>query len=192
MAASNTVASRLAVLVVLTPFLVALWFAAPYVLPMWRWQHMDLEALAKTSGTPLATLEQRYLVVFRHSERGPNDPLSWQLLEMKPEWKDGEEDKLAVRATIVSDRSGEPISAMSLGSGSYKDRYFKAEAWRLPPGAFGFNKHRPVIVFDHQTLEKLGISPAMSWEDTVGSQHSPKWPNDDDAVEDGYVPPEAP
>jgi hypothetical protein len=192
MAASNTVASRLAVLVVLAPFVVVMWFAAPYFLPVWRWQNVDFEALARTTGIGKGDLERQYEVVFRHSERGPQDPVAWQLLEMKPMWKDGEEDKMAVRATIVSDRTGEPISALSLGSGSYKDRYFKAQAWRVYPGGLGVPPHRPVIIFEHQTMTKVSIGEAMGWEDGVGSQKSPKWPNDDDAVEDGYTPPETP
>lgn len=192
MAASNTFASRLAILVVFTPLAIGAWYAAPYFLPVWRWQNMTEEKLAQLGGKSAEVLAKQYHIVFRCSERGPGDPVPWQLIEMKPAWDDGAEEQMLIRATIVSDRSGEPIGALSMGSGSYKDRYFQAQAWRFPPGSFGFNKHRPVVVFEHDTMTKLDIGRAMSFEEQVGPQKSPKWPHDDDAVEDGYTPPESP
>jgi hypothetical protein len=190
MAAANTNASRLAALVAVAPLLVGAWFAAPLILPMWRWQNVDFEKVAKTTGKTQAELEKRYHVVFRYSERGPGDPLPWQLLEMKPEWEGADEKELTVRAAIISDRTGEPVGALSLGSGHYKDRYFQADAWRLPPGSLGFNKHRPVILFEHSTLEKLSISQSGGWDEKVGNGKNQHWTSDDDTVEDGYTAPE--
>jgi len=190
MAAAQTNASRLAALVAIAPLLVGAWFVAPLMLPMWRWQNVDFEVLAKSTGKSQAELERKYHIVFRCAERGAGDPLPWQVLEMKPEWEGADEKELTVRATIISDRTGEPVSSLQLGSGHYKDRYFQADAWRLPPGSLGFNKHRPVIIFEHGTLEKLSIAQSGAWDEKVGSLKNQHWTSDDDAVEDGYTVPQ--
>jgi len=184
---------RIAAVVVLLPLLAGAYYMAPLLLPVWRWENIRWEEQARALGVSEEKLRQPYDIVFRHSERGPGDPLPWQLLEMTPAWEGGEEPEaeVAVRATIVSDRSGNPVSSLSLGSGHYKDRYFKAKAWRFKPGSFGFNPHRPVIVFDAMSLEKAGISECGRYEEIVGTQQAPKWHFTDDDVEDGYVKPGA-
>lgn len=44
---TNSSASKIATIVVLIPLLIAAWYAAPWVLPVWKWQNVDFEQIAK-------------------------------------------------------------------------------------------------------------------------------------------------
>jgi hypothetical protein len=184
----SKLSAKLATIFVLIPLCAIAWYAAPLVLPMWLWQNVKFEELSRTLAIPEATLRQQVKVTFRHAPRGDNDPLPWQLIATEPARE--EEDHLLVRALIISDRSGQPVSALNLGSGNFRDRYFTAMAWRFPAGAIpGLNAKRPVVVFDGYTLEKPDTSKCMFWESEL---REATWTNDDDEVEDGWVAPEKP
>lgn len=180
--------SRIAAIVVLIPVLILGWYIAPLFLPMWRWQNMDFDKLSKEKGVPVAELQRQYQVVVRHAARGDDDPMAWQIMTMDPVWEQADEEKLLVRATVVSDRTGSPPGSMQLGSGHRRDRYFKATAWRFPAGSFGFNAKRPVLVYDGGTFEKLDI-PRAEEMDFRANQEG--WVNDDEDVEDGWRKPGA-
>ncbi len=170
---------------VLIPVLVLGWYISPLFLPMWRWQNLDFEKIAKEKGVPVAELQRQYQVVIRHAPRGEGDPTPWQIMTMDPPWEKADEDKLMVRVSAVSDRTGEPPSAFKLGSGHRRDRYFSATAWRLPPGSCGFNAKRPVVVYDAGSFDKLDVPQAEMMDAHV---HQDRWPNDDEEVEDGWEP----
>jgi len=137
--------------------------------------------LARRLGTTEAALQQPVTVVFRHAPRGEGDPLPWQLVTTDPARE--EEQHLLIRAVIISDRNGEPVGALNLGSGNFRDRHFTAKAWRFPAGTFpGLNRKRPVVVFDAASLEKLDTNKAMYWDSELRSG----WDNDDAEVDDGW------
>lgn len=186
--------SKIATLVVIIPLLVVAWFLAPMVLPVFRWQHMPMEKLTKATGLPEAELKREYQVKIRYNPRGDGDPCPWQIIEMSPPWastgdKHDDEDHLLVRCTFISERDGKGPSKLFLGSGGaagFKDRYWKAVVWRFPGGTFGMNKHRPVLVYQGGTLEKMEVGEAQSLDFDILSPSSAKWEDDDKEVEDGY------
>lgn len=177
--------SKIAAIVVLIPVLILGWFIAPLFLPVWRWQNLDFEKLALEKGVPVSELQRKYQVVIRHAPRGEGDPTPWQIMTMDPRWDKADEDKLLVRVSAVSDRTGEPPSSFRLGSGHRRDRYFSAMAWRLPPGSCGMNAKRPVLVYDGGSLEKLEIPQAEYMDAHVRQEN---WINDDEEIEDGWAP----
>jgi hypothetical protein len=186
--APGKTSSKIAAIVVLIPVLILGWYIAPLFLPMWRWQNLDFEKIAKEKGVPVAELQRQYQVVIRHAPRGEGDPCPWQIMTMDPVWEKTDEEKLLVRATVVSDRTGSPPGSFQLNSGHRRDCYFRATAWRLPPGSCGFNAYRPVLVYAGGSLEKLDISKA---EEMHFHATQSNWANDDDEVEDGWTAPAA-
>jgi hypothetical protein len=181
------ISAKLALIAVLIPLALVAWYFAPLFLPVWRWQHLDFAQLAKQHNLPEAELQRQFRVVIRHAPRGDGDPVPWQIMTMDPPWDKADEDKLLVRATVISDRTGTPPSQLNLGSGHWKDKYFSATAWRLPPGSCGYNLHRPVLIYDGGSLEKLDIPHATTMESYIVQE---RWPNDDEDAEDGWQPPE--
>jgi hypothetical protein len=180
--------SKIATICVLIPLLAIAWYAAPLVLPMWLWQNVKWEEMSRTLAIPETTLRQQVKVIFRHAPRGDKDPLPWQLVTTEPARE--EEDHILVRAVIISDRTGEPVSGLSLGSGNFRDRYFTAMAWRFPAGSIpGLNPKRPVVVFDGFSLEKPDTSKCMFWESEL---REATWTTTDEDVEDGWVAPDKP
>lgn len=178
--------ARIAAIAVIIPLLIVAWYVAPLFLPVWRWQYLDFEKLAKEKAVPVAELSRQFTVVVRHAARGDNDPVPWQIVSMTPAWDKADEHEYLVRATVVSDRSGAPPSQLLLNSGHRRDIYFRATAWRLPPGSLGFNAKRPVIVYDGGSFEKLDISQAEAAAGNIKDGH---WENDDLEVDDGWVAP---
>ena len=188
--------SRMAVLGVLIPALILAYFISPLFLPRWRWENMrDMQALSVQLKQPKAKLEQTYEVVMRYNPRAEGDPVPWQIMQSTPLY-DPENDEglhMMVRVSLISDRTGEPPSKLRLGSGNYRDCYFKGTVWRFPPGAFaalGFNKFRPVVVFDAANFDKCESREAMTWDGE--SKETQTWTNDDTEIKDGFRVPGAP
>lgn len=186
---AGTSSSKIATVIVLVPLLALAWFLAPLALPVYRWRNMDFEVLAKQTNLPVADISRTYDVAVRYNPRTLEDPVPWQLMSMNPAWaslneKHDDEDHLLVRCTLISDRDGTPPSKLFLGSGSLKDRYWRARAWRLPPGTLGFNKKHPVIVYAGDSIEKQSISECEINEDEITRQM--KWKDDDKDTNDGF------
>ncbi len=185
--------SFIAIICILIPCLIGAWFAAPNFLPMFWWTKVDLPAIASANSIPLATLSTQFDIEVRYNPRGEGDPVPWQIITMKPAWNTlypkAEDEELAlIRCTFISQNDGEPPSTTFINS-TFKDRYFKAKAVRLPPGTLGFNAKRPVVIYERMALEKMSIGEAMRSQDTVI-----KWDNDDEwqGRDDGWSPPQAP
>lgn len=191
---AGSTSSKMATLVVIIPLLILAWFLAPMALPVFRWRHMQPEKLSKATGVPVKELFTEYKVEVRYNPRGEGDPCGWQIVRMNPPWesvndKRDDEDLKLVRCTFISERDGKPPSKLWLGSGGaagYKDRYWKAVVWRFPPGTFGMNKHRPVVVYRGDTLDKMEVGHAESLDFEINSPSAAKWENDDKEVEDGF------
>jgi len=185
--APSKMSAKLSLIIVLIPICAIAWYAAPLLLPMWRWQHMQFDVLAKKLGTSETALRQQVNVIIRHAPRGDNDPVAWQLVTTDPAHE--QEDHLLIRAVIIGDRDGEPVSKFNLGSGSFKDRYYTAKAWRFPAASFPvLNQKRPVVVFEAFSLEKVDTGKAIYWDAELRDS---KWENDDEEVDDGWTGPAA-
>jgi hypothetical protein len=197
MAVKNTSTSRIATIVVLIPIVIAAWFAAPWVLPVWRWQNVDVEAIAREhekAGYTKEKLATEFEFTVYYNPRGgrnSNDPVPFQIYNCTPAWKsvypnDVDEHELMVRATVISERDGEPISGLWIGA-TREESFFTIKGWRFPPGSFGKPKGRPVIVYQGFSLQKVDISPGMSMVPQTKS-----WDNDDEweQRDDGYSPPQ--
>ena len=185
--------SRVAALVVLVVLLGIGYAISPLFLPRWRWSNIEpyWETLAQQAKVPVSKLQQTYDVVVRYKPRGDNDPVPWQVVSSEPLYDpENDDEHYIVRVTLVSDRSGEPPSKLRLGSLNYRDIFFKGKVWRFAPGSFGFNRHRPVLVYDAWTFDKLESGDAYRWDGEM--KESSKWTNDDEDVEDGYTPGGAP
>ena len=178
--------AKIALLFVLIPLCAVVWYAAPLFAPVWLWQNVKWEAIAHKTSIPEATLRQQSTITFRHAPRGPDDPVPWQIITTDPV-REGE-DHVMVRAVIISDRTGQPVSAFNLGSGNFRDRYFIVKGWRFPAGTFaGLNAQRPVVVFDSYSLEKPDTGKCMFWEAELRDS---AWTSDDEDIEDGWVAPD--
>ncbi len=185
--------SRIAMVAVIIPILLVAYFVSPLFLPRWRWENMrDMEGLAIQLKQPAAKLKQTYEVVARYSPRGEGDPVPWQILQSNPLYdpENDEGEHKMVRVTLISDRTGEPPSKLRLGSGNYRDVFFKGTVWRFPPGAFGFNRFRPVVVFDGSAFDKMESREAFTWDGEM--KETAKWTNDDTDIKDGFKVPGAP
>jgi hypothetical protein len=188
MAGSST--SKVVSIMLLVPIGAFLWFAAPFVMPVWRWRHMDFEQLSASTKIPIALLRQEYQVSMRYNPRGDNDPCPWQVITMDPSWfsldeRRRDEDHLLCRCTFISDRDGTPPSKFFLGSGSYKDRYWKGKAWRFPSGSWGFNKHRPVVVYRGDSFEHWDMANCQVLDADCTGFGVEKFENDD-YIDDGF------
>jgi hypothetical protein len=188
MAAKTSAGAKLITLFILVPMVWLLWTLAPYVLPMWRWQNLDFAALSKQTGIAESELKKEFKLVIRHSPRGGNlaDPLPWQIVRCDPPWyevnqdKHDDETKVMVRCSIISDRDGLPPSKMWVGTAK-DDKYLKVTAWRFPPGSFGQNAKRPVIVYQGGSLEKLSIGDGQNLLYECASMESDdEWEDRDD------------
>ena len=190
--ASST--SKIVTLIVLVIFSLVFWHAAPFFLPRYRWSEVRFDEVAKQAATrgfvtTAAKLETQFAVEFCYAPRGAGDPRPWVLLKMTPAWHeftanpDDDETGVLKRCAIISDRTGESITGFLLGSGQDKDKFFRAKAWRLPPGSLKFPEERPVIIFEAMTLEKfeIGESQVMS--------HAMRDPGQWQPDDDGYEPP---
>jgi hypothetical protein len=171
--------SRILTVFFLVIFGAILWFAAPIIFPMYRWTKVDFAAEAKkatANGYPLteAQLRTKYKIEFAYWPRGDNDPHPYLLLKSSPSYFDVvpdddwsvDEAGVLMRCTIIGDRTGTPMSGIHLGSNQWKDRFFKAEAWRFPPKALGQKSpgdlvdERPIFLYEEMTLDKYSIAAA--------------------------------
>jgi hypothetical protein len=180
--------ARLALIVVLIPIGAVLYYLSPFLFPVWRWENMsDWNALSTKLGKPVAQLQKTYKVILRNNPRGENDPTPWQILSSEPAFDpENEAPNHMVRCTLISERTGTPPSSLRLGS-NYRDSFFTGTVWWFPPGAFGFNKARPVLVYDGWAFDKLSSNEAFQWDGEM--KDSQKWTNDDTEIDDGYVVP---
>ena len=180
--------ARLALIVVLIPIGAVLYYLSPFLLPVWRWENMsDWSSLSTKLGKPATQLQKTYKVVMRHNPRADNDPTPWQVINSEPAYDpENETPNRLVRCTLISERTGTPPSALRLGS-NYRDAFFTGTVWWFPAGAFGFNKARPVLVYDGWSFEKLSSSEAYRWDGEM--KETQKWTNDDTEVEDGWHAP---
>jgi hypothetical protein len=193
MSAPSSSTSKIATAVILIPVLILAWFVAPWILPVWRWQNVDFEDLAKKSGIPESELRREFEMVVRYKPRyqKESDPIPWQIVNCKPPWhsvnpKNLNEDKppLIVRCSLINDKDGEAISKLWVGQVP-SERYFEIIGWRLPPGTFGKNPQRPVILFRGSSLKKMDLNAGLLKDSEVAG-----WENDDEWKDrnDGWQP----
>jgi|GEM_PF-3886884 len=173
--------SRILTVFMLVGFGALVWFVAPFFLPVYRWIHVDfadVSAKANANGYKVTAgqVGEKYKVEFGYLPRGKGDPRPFVLLKMTPEYYSiipdddfsVDEEGLLLRATIINDRTGEPPSAFMLGTGQFKDRYFRAEAWRFPPKSLGLSTgERPVILYDTMTIEHMSLGEAQYQQSLV-------------------------
>ncbi len=182
------------IIVVIIPFCALAWWVAPNFLPVWRWKNMDFIKLSQQLGLPKDQLEAVYTVQMRYAPRGLGDPAPWQIMRQEPLFRE-EEENVWVRCSFISDRTGVSVSDLQLGSGTRFDKFWHAKVWRFPPGTFGQNAKRPVLVYDARTLESFDKNQAAMCANEFGMDIAPRgkdWTYDDEEVEDGYVPPAPP
>ena len=190
MAKAKNSGSTIVALVILAVLGVVAWFIAPMFAPVYRWQHVDFAKIAADAtrrGIPTTTalVSTEFDVEFAYVSRGPGDPRPWVLLAMTPTWAEAtgedsnDEAGKAVRCNVIGERTGLTVSEFLLGSNHYKDRFFQAKAWRLPPGSIGLDLERPTILFKGGSLEKMEYGKAESLNYAL---RDPKvWEPDDDS-----------
>ncbi len=186
---TNTSASKIATIVVLIPILLGAWYAAPWVLPMWRWQNLDLEQIARDhakDGYTQKRLEQEFEMVLWYNPRNnsKSDPCPYQIYSCTPPFKTIypeaiDEDKLLVRVSALNDHDGQGISDMWIGV-IPAERMFKVIGWRLPPGSLGKAPGRQVVLYKGMSMEKLELNKAIPMADEG------KLLENDDKWEDRY------
>lgn len=169
------------------------WYYSPMFLPRYRWSEVKFNEIAQDAATrgiktDMKKLETQFDIEFGLLKRGSNDPRPWVLFRMNPQWHeftmnpDDDETGLMKRCYIISDRTGQPVPEYLLGSGQYKDRFYGAKAWRLPPGSLGFpDDGHPVILYEASTLEKFEIGRAQVLSNA--SRDVREWEEDDDGYE---------
>lgn len=190
--AKTSAGAKIATIFALIPIGLLLWYAAPYIMPVWRWQHLDgpntWARIAKERNLPESLLRTEFKIVLRHAPRnGPGkDPTPWQMVSSDPTWLSLNEDKhedetnVLVRCSIISDRDGTPPSELWVGA-NRDEKFFKVTVWRFPPGSFGKNAKRPVLVYQAGTLERLSIGDGQGLRGQVESMESDdKWEERDD------------
>src|ERR1043165_3288601 len=197
---TNTSASKIATVVVIIPILIAAWYAAPWVLPVWRWQNVDFEELAKNNAKDGYTKERletefEMVVVYNPRLKSNSDPCPYQIYSCKPPLKDVypealDEDKLLVRVSMVDDMNGRlGVSDLWIGHNP-EERLFKIVGWRLPPGSLngvtgGRAAGRQVVLFKGNSLTKIDLNEAIGI-----AQEARTLQNDDDGDNrfDGWGP----
>lgn len=195
---------KLITLIVLVFVGAVLWFAAPFILPVYRWKDVDFEAIAQKHQIPVAQIKkQKVLFRWEGQKRGKDEPYPWQLINQSeadtPDWvvdekgKKVNEYKTLVRVHLISDRTGEEPRWMMRGITEY-DQYYKAEGWRLPPGSLGLDAKRFIFLVDASTIEKMDAGEAKGWKSHLesGSGGPEDWISDDywDERWDGYGDPD--
>ena len=196
---TNSSASKIATIVVLIPLLFAGWYAAPWVLPVWAWQNVDFEKIAKdyaSEGYTKEKLEKKYEMVVWYNPRRKGstgeDPCPFQIYSCTPPLKadypesidENSPSKLLVRVSLVSDQNGGEISSVWIGV-TPAERFFKITGYRLPPGSLNKPKGRQVILFEGMSMTKIEINQGMSM-----SMDAKTLENDDDFEDrfDGFEP----
>ena len=198
---TNSSASKIATIVVIIPLLIAAWYAAPWVLPMWAWQNVDFEQIAKdhsTEGYTKENLEKEFEMVVWYNPRKKGstgeDPCPFQIYSCTPPLKsvhtgvdvvdENSPSKLLVRVSLVCDQDGGAISSMWIGV-TPAERFFKITGHRLPPGTLNKPKGRQVVLYKGMSLTKVELNHGMSM-----SAEAKTLDNDDDFEDrfDGYEP----
>lgn len=193
MAKAKNSGSTIVALFIVVVLGVVAWFIAPMFAPVYRWQHVDFAAIAADAtrrGIPTTTalVSKEFDVEFAYVPRGPGDPRPWVLLGMSPSWAEATGDEgndeagKAIRCNVIGERTGKSVSEFLLGSNHYKDRFYEAKAWRLPPGSIGLDPERPTLLFKGGTLEKMLYTKAETLHFALRDPKS--WEQDDD----GWVP----
>lgn len=193
---TNTSTSKIATIVVLIPILIAAWFAAPWVLPVWYWQNVDIEAIARDHAKDGYTKESlgrefEWIVWYNpRGGRGSKDPCPFQIYQSNPPWKSvypnaTDEHELMVRVSLLSENDGEPISKIWIGV-TPEEAFFKIKGYRYPPGTLGKPKGRPVLLYKPMSLEKIDINQGVPMVSIARG-----WENDDEWEDrdDGFTPP---
>ena len=189
-AGTNRNVAFIAIIGVMVPILIGLWFALPMFLPMYLWTKVNLGNISRATNVPQTALETKFKMRVRYNPRGEGDPLPWQIIDSDPAWKtvhqtQEDETELLVRCTFISANDGAPPGTAFINS-TYKDRYWKVEAFRLPPGVLGFNAKRPVVIYDRMSMEKMDITTADGTQRMIaGWENDDLWPERDD----GWEPP---
>jgi hypothetical protein len=189
--AKTSLGAKVALAVIVIPLLIGAWFAAPLVLPMWRWQHLDKgngwAKAAQEGGETESVVKTEFECIVRHAPRGKGDPTPWQIVKSMPDWYDlnpdkhDDEQRVLVRAAMISEKDGTPFSDLWVGA-ARDEKYFKIKAWRLPPKTFGLGHGRPVLVYSQFT--RLSIGEGQGLNGTISG-----YANTDADIDDGYVPP---
>ncbi len=179
---TQTSVSKIATIAVLVPLALLAWWAAPFILPVYRWQNVDFEKIAKEHELSVTEVRQEYnMVVYYHPRVGvANDPSPFQIVESSPTWhsvngKNIDESMpppLLVRCTVISDKDGEPISKLWIHNLD-SERFFKVKCWRLPPGALGKNPKRPVLLYSSFETEdpNYGVPKAEAIRNFENDDH---------------------
>lgn len=181
----------IAAVVVLVPLLIGAWFALPLFLPMYLWTKVDFRAIAQRYGMSEEALRTKFSMRVRYEPRGEGDPHPWQIIDMQPAWNTvhpaaEDESEVLVRCVFLSANDGQPPSTMLIG-GTYKDRYWRVQGWRLPPGSLGHHPKRPVVIYDPMSKELMDITSAdMTRREVQRWESDDEWPERDD----GWSPPE--
>jgi len=191
--ASSKFRARIMLVLFLAIFGAIAWMVAPLFVPIYRWTEVDFQKIAEQHEIAVDRLEAKRQVTLRYQPRGSDDPLPWQMLVREvsetPDWvvdERGEkvnEYKTLVRVDLISDRSGEQPSSLTPRN-LPQDRYYRAEAWRLPPGSLGRDHPRPVLLYDAATWEQMNISDAKvlheNLQDSLRKGGEDDWISDDD------------
>ena len=196
---TNSSASKIATIVVLIPILIAAWYAAPWVLPMWAWQNVDFEQIAKdhaSEGYTKEKLEKEFEMIVWYNPRkkgsSGEDPCPYQIYDCKPPLKsvypdaidENSPSKLLVRVSLINDHDGAAINSVWVGV-TPAERFFKITGHRLPPGILNKPKGRQVVLYKGMSMTKVELNQGMSM-----SMDAKTVENDDDFEDrfDGYEP----
>jgi hypothetical protein len=191
---TNKSATRIITVLILIGFGAICYALAPIFLPIYRWTEVDFDKIAKAAQARGETkitstlLQKKFKVEIAYLPRNNADPRPFLLMSSDPPWHevigdpDQDETGKLVRCTVIGDRNGERISDFLLGSGQWKDRFFRVEVWRLPPGSLGKDAERPILLYDNETLTKFSIGEAEVRNSDI--KDAGKWQPDDD----GYAP----
>ncbi len=200
-AGTKTSTSKIALLLVLIPIGIGVWYLLPFALPMYRWTKVDFAKIAQATNQSAERLQTAYTMIVRYHPRGDGDPAPWQIVSSAPAWRDGDpehrpdEFEVLVRCRLINDHNGKPPSEFVIGSSGpndWKERYFRVIGWRFEGNAAlslpGPQSPRPVILYQGFSLERLPVREAMLTRGSI--EDRPKdwlsddtWPERDDQWE---------
>ncbi|MFW5829098.1 MAG: hypothetical protein ACOCXA_02450 [Planctomycetota bacterium] len=170
------------------------WLLVPLFSPVWLWWHVDRDpqAFARAMDVPVEQITKEYVGTVVYRPRAEGDPIPWQLVDSQPMYETDkiQEWDVLVRAHLISGGDGEPPGLLMLGS-TTKARFYKLRFRRFPPGSFGFESPRPVLVYDPMSMEVQPIGIGKSMESMLKEYDEDHWiwPERDDAWQP--PPPEA-
>ena len=165
--------------------LVILWYVVPLFSPVWLWWQVDRDPMtwAKVHDTTVEQIQKEYKGTVVYRPHGKDDPIPWQLVTSTPvyETKDIIEYDVLVRAHLLNGGTGNPPGTLMLSS-TLKGRFYDITFRRFPPGSFGCNSPRPVLVYDPISMSVKAIGEGKGLErilDKVEEDHW-IWPERDD------------